>query len=68
MAKVKDRKFDYKLNIFLGTIFLTGGIVYLKLSMSSGVRSDSIKSIVSFILSVAWFALAFYNYKKSKNV
>ncbi|HEY9060864.1 MAG TPA: hypothetical protein VIO64_10255 [Pseudobacteroides sp.] len=68
MARIKDRKFDYKLNIFLGTIFLTGGIVYLKLSMSSGVRADTIKCIVSFILSGAWFALAFFNYKKSKNI
>ncbi len=68
MARIPDRKFDYKLDIFLGFLFLTGGIVYLRMSMASGVRSDLIKAIASFVLTAAWFSLAFYNYKKSKNV
>jgi len=68
MARIPDRKFDYKLNIFLGCIFLTGGIVYFRFSMTSDAKSDLIKSIASFALALAWFSIAFYNYKKSKKV
>lgn len=68
MAKIPNRKFDYKLNIFLGFLFLAGGVVYLRLSMASGVNSALIKAIASFVLAAAWFCFAFYNYKKSKNL
>ena len=68
MPRVPDREFDYKLNIFFGCLFLTGGFVYLKFLMTSNARSDLFKSIASFVLAVAWFSLAFYNYKKSKKV
>jgi len=68
MPRVPDRKFDYKMNIILGCLFLTGGCVYLKFLMASNARSDLFKSIASFVLAVAWFSLAFYNYKKSKNM
>ncbi|MDP4183409.1 MAG: hypothetical protein Q8942_20255 [Bacillota bacterium] len=65
---VKDKKFDYKMNIALGVLFFLGAVIYFIMSLNSGSTSNWIKAGCSFAVSVSWFLIAYNNYKKSKNV
>ncbi len=63
---ISDSKFSYKVNLIAGIGFLLGSIIYFYLAMGTNEFSKWLVAIGSFIASVSWFTLSYFNYKKSK--